>query len=322
MNDIKVTIYCLAYNHEKYIRNTLEGFVNQKTDFEYCVLVHDDASTDGTKAVINEYYQKYPDIIVPIYEKDNQYSKGVEIYSRIISPLIHSKYIAVCEGDDYWTDDKKLQMQFDYMEKHCECSLCVHNTKMINEDGSSRDIYFNQCKENRDYSAKDIIEATGGGLFHTSSFFYRYADRAKMTDAFQIDGIGDYSLAIFLSTLGHVHYFPEVMSCYRVGAVNSWVQREMGNRNRAIMFNKIVIKALKKMDIETKHIYEKSFSAAILKYEYRVCKLEFNLKKINKNNKLKELFEKESQAYKFKFYIKCILNKLRRSVYFWHEKNE
>lgn len=316
MNDIKVTIYCLAYNHEKYIRNTLEGFVNQKTDFEYCVLVHDDASTDGTKAVINEYYQKYPDIITPIYQDSNQYSKGVDIYSRTISPLIQSKYVAVCEGDDYWTDDRKLQMQFDYMENHCECSLCVHNTKMINEDGSSRDTYFNQCKESQDYSAQDIIEATGGGLFHTSSFFYRYVDREKMTDAFQIDGVGDYPLAIFLSTLGYVHYFPEVMSCYRVGSVNSWVQRTMGNRNSAITFNKNAINALHKMDVETKGIYKKSFSAAILKYEYRVCKLELNLEKINNDNKLKALFEQEPYTYKFKFYIKYILNMLRSNACF------
>ena len=89
-----VSVYCLTYNHEKYIKDALEGFINQKTDFEYEVFVHDDASTDNTAKIIKEYAQKYPHIIKPILQKENQYSKGVKIFYQYIYPRISGKYIA------------------------------------------------------------------------------------------------------------------------------------------------------------------------------------------------------------------------------------
>ena len=89
---IVVSVYCLAYNHEQYIRDALEGFVRQKTNFRYEVLVHDDASTDNTPAIIWEYAQKYPDIIKPIFQTENQYSKGVKILPEIIHPKSSGRY--------------------------------------------------------------------------------------------------------------------------------------------------------------------------------------------------------------------------------------
>ena len=107
--DIKLSIVCTAYNHEKYIRSALDGFVMQKTNFAFEAIVHDDASTDGTADIIREYAKKYPDIIVPIIQTENQHSKKVQITREIIFPMIKGKYIAFCEGDDYWTDPYKLQ---------------------------------------------------------------------------------------------------------------------------------------------------------------------------------------------------------------------
>ena len=119
--EIVVSTYCLAYNHEKFIRDALEGFVSQKTNFRYEVLVHDDASTDGTARIIREYEEKYPDIIKPIYQKENQYSKGIDIVGTIITPRLKGTYIAICEGDDYWTDPEKLQRQVDILEAMPSC---------------------------------------------------------------------------------------------------------------------------------------------------------------------------------------------------------
>ena len=98
---VMVSVYCLAYNHERYIRHTLEGFVRQVTNFRYEVVVHDDASTDGTLAIIREYEQKYPQLIKVIAQKENQYSKGVKIIQNVIFPTLQGKYLAICEGDDY-----------------------------------------------------------------------------------------------------------------------------------------------------------------------------------------------------------------------------
>ena len=124
-----MTVFCLAYNHEKYIRTTFEGFVKQKTTFKFKVLVHDDASTDSTPDIIREYMEKYPDMFEAIMQEENKYQQGIDIEDKYILPKIDTKYVASCECDDYWTDPNKLQMQVEYMEKHPDCSLCVHDTE-------------------------------------------------------------------------------------------------------------------------------------------------------------------------------------------------
>lgn len=122
-DNVIVTIRCLVYNHEPYIRQCLEGFVMQKTNFTFEAIVHDDASTDGSAAIIKEYAEKYPDIIKPIYETENQYSKHDGSLRRIMDSHTRGKYIAYCEGDDYWTDPLKLQKQVDFLEGHPEYGL-------------------------------------------------------------------------------------------------------------------------------------------------------------------------------------------------------
>lgn len=128
-----VTIRCITYNHEPYIRQCLEGFVMQKTNFPFEAIVHDDASTDGTAAIIREYAEKYPDIIKPIYETENQYSKHDGSLQRIMNAHIRGKYVAICEGDDYWIDPLKLQKQFDFLESHLDYGLVHTDFNIISE---------------------------------------------------------------------------------------------------------------------------------------------------------------------------------------------
>lgn len=122
-----VAVRCITYNQERYIRDALEGFVMQQTDFNFVVIVHDDASTDSTPKIIKEYSQKYPELIFPILEKENQYSKGPGNLGNVLNPIIeatNAKYIALCEGDDYWIDPLKLQKQVDKMESDPEIGMC------------------------------------------------------------------------------------------------------------------------------------------------------------------------------------------------------
>ena len=135
-HEVDVSIICTAYNQKKYIRNTLDGFLMQKTDFKYEIIVHDDASTDGTAAVIMEYANQYPDIIIPICQTENQYSQGVPFIFEYIIPMVNGKYIAYCEGDDYWFEPLKLQWQYDFMESHRDYIACGHNVVMIEDDNS------------------------------------------------------------------------------------------------------------------------------------------------------------------------------------------
>ena len=122
-----VSIICTAYNHGPFIRQCLDGFMMQKTNFPFEVLIHDDASTDNTAEIIREYEDKYPDIIKPIYQTENQYQKGIKIGVTYLYPRAKGKYIAECEGDDYWTDPLKLQKQVDFLEVNLDYSMCSHS---------------------------------------------------------------------------------------------------------------------------------------------------------------------------------------------------
>ncbi len=126
MNDIKplVSVFCATYNHEKYIRQCLEGFVMQKTTFQIEVIVQDDASTDGTSKIVNEYSERYS-FIIPIILKENIYSQGKDL-NEYFYKNARGKYIAICEGDDYWTDPYKLQKQVDFLEANEEFVICSH----------------------------------------------------------------------------------------------------------------------------------------------------------------------------------------------------
>lgn len=140
-----ISICCLSFNHAVFLRQCLEGFLSQQTEYSYEILIHDDCSTDGTIEIIKEYSQKYPDIIFPIFELENQYSKGkastIDFYNY---KRARGKYIAYCEGDDYWTDPYKLQKQVSFLEDHPEYSVCFHMTSIYEvETGILRPMCYN-----------------------------------------------------------------------------------------------------------------------------------------------------------------------------------
>ena len=121
-----VSICCIAYNQQKYIRQALESFLMQRTDFNFEVIIHDDASTDGTTEIIREYESKFPGIIKPIFQTINKYqSEGLNFQFKYVFPKAKGKYITFCEGDDYWIDPLKLQKQVDFLELHKDFGL-VH----------------------------------------------------------------------------------------------------------------------------------------------------------------------------------------------------
>lgn len=309
MQECILTVYCLAFNHEKYIRKTLEGFVNQKTSYKFHVVVHDDASTDGTKKIIEEYVQRYPELITPIYQTENQHSKKVDIYDNFLQPLMTSKYSAICEGDDYWCDPNKLQLQIDYMEQHPSCSLCVHNTELIKENGESKGIFLNETGVYKQITPEQVIEAGGGGLFHTSSFVYRTAFRHQKPKEFSIHGVGDYPLAMYLSMQGDVHYIGRVMSVYRIGSVNSWVKRVSNNPTLFDEHTRVEIEDLKRWDSMTEHKYHDSFVKAQKRSLYRSHLKKGNLRAIFRDPTMMEFFNENNFKQKCKTLVKAILKR-------------
>ena len=216
--EILVSIRCAVYNHEPFLRQCLDGFVMQKTTFRFEAVIHDDASTDKSVSIIREYAERFPEIIKPIYETENQYSKQNGILKRIITRACRGKYFAVCEGDDYWTDPLKLQKQVDYMEAHPDCSLCFTNAIMHWEDGSGKpDRVFAPGLEERDYAGTEL---TDDWITPTASIVYRKA--ITETDFYRqvvsnpkLSIAGDIPLVLTCKHLGKVHALKDVTCVYR-----------------------------------------------------------------------------------------------------------
>lgn len=227
----KVIIRCLVYNHEPYLRDCLEGFVMQKTDFPFKAVVHDDCSTDGSAAIIREYAEKYPHIIEPIYETENQYSKRDGSLRRVMdaATLGRSPYIAYCEGDDYWIDPLKLQKQVDYMDSHPECMMCCTNAEVTTPDGvlNKKDFQlmgWNVPQKEGNVDVEDII-LQGGWYLHTCTFMAKSNWKDDMPELARKCDVGDYPLMIFTALKGSVYYFQEKMAVYRYCSLGSWTSR-------------------------------------------------------------------------------------------------
>lgn len=257
-----LTAYCLAYNHEKYIGKTLEGFVNQRTSYRYKVIVHDDASTDGTAAIIKEYADKYPETIVPVFQKENQYSRHVNIFESFIKPLLEGKYIAACEGDDYWCDPEKLQRQIDFMESHPDFSACVHNTEKITEDGSPTGKFYNKSQVDHELPADETIRYSSH-FIHLNSVVYRREYRENKPAEFSMPKVGDSPLIIYLATVGRIWYMAPVMSKYRVFSSGSWTKAMNENKNLKIEHSKNAALVYEKMNEYTGYKYKRSFGYLI-----------------------------------------------------------
>ena len=212
-----VSVICTCYNQIDYISDALDGFVSQQCTFPFEVIVHDDASSDGTADVVLRYATKYPNLIVPIIQSENQHSKGVSGIDIGISHARYS-YIALCEGDDFWIDPFKLQKQFDFMESHEDYSLCLHNA--VIENCNLAMSYLSESGVDREKTAEDIICEGGGEINPTASFFFR----RRMLSRLCKGPVSDHFIMMELVSKGRVFWFADPMSVYRLNSKGSWSQ--------------------------------------------------------------------------------------------------
>lgn len=267
--EIMVSVICLCFNHEKYIRDALESFVRQKTAFKYEVIVHDDASTDKSAEIIKEYEKRYPDIIKPIYQTENQHSQGIKIVKTFVLPKISGKYVALCEGDDYWTDENKLQKQVDFLEDNPDFSVCVHNTEVEDMYKNKTEIKLSQ--NDKEMKLEDAL--TESKRYQTSSLLVKkefYVDKPSWVN--MVHGVGDLPSSIYYVLSGRVMYFGDVMSHYRYGVSGSWSQIHRKNLKKRIKNNTNIIKMLKEANKYYRYKYSNEFVRAILKYRLSIFK--------------------------------------------------
>ncbi|MDD5157876.1 glycosyltransferase [Sulfurimonas sp.] len=247
-----VSICTASYNHEKFIKQMLDSVVNQKTNFQFELLIYDDASSDNTQSIIKEYENKYPEIIKPIFQELNQFSLGKRPQMLFNLPRANGKYIIFIDGDDYWLDELKLQKQVDFLENNLEYMACAHNTKVLREDidVNNDELIVNNPQK----SIFGIEDFTKGEIyFHTASILYRFNDEMRTNKNFLNLYRGDWFRVMVFAQLGPTKYLDEVMSVYRIHNKGIW---SLLSKKEQIQKN---LKAILDINKIFNYKYEKNF---------------------------------------------------------------
>ncbi len=271
-----VSVLCVTYNHAPYIRRALDSFVMQKTDFPFEVIVHDDASTDGTTEIIREYAAKYPEIIKPIIQTENQYWRPNTPYLQtFLVPKAEGKYFAICEGDDCFTDPGKLQKQVGFLEAHPEYSMCVcRAARHFEGENAPADTYYPAEEKERDLDMHELL-CRGAGMFATNSFVYRREVCTEFPDTLYVEGITDYTTLLYAGMRGKVRYIPEVLCLHNDGVAGSWTANNWQKLEKRLASDEKVIAMLGRLDAYTKEQYHASVEEAVRIRRYYMAEAKY-----------------------------------------------
>lgn len=286
-----VSVFCITYNHALYIRDCLDGFVKQETDFEYEVVIFDDASTDGTSDIIRKYSKNYPNLIHAFIAKENSFKNSCrgELSKLLRKECLKGKFVAFCEGDDFWTDDDKLQLQVSFLLSHPEYSLTIHNAVKLNYLSNSKSNMVD-IESDRELDVRELI-MQNTGCFPFCSFVGR---KELFIDSFCLftSVVQDWPLQLYASHIGKVYYFSCAKSTYRYMINNSWTSRTLLNKKSRLLnvfyllemlnrFNKLSEFKYETTIIEKQCILWASIIDVLL---LRVDELSFLIKEIKKDN--------------------------------------
>lgn len=271
-----VSIVCTTYNHAAYLEDAIRGFLLQKTDFPFEIIFHDDMSTDDTREIINRYASEYPALIRTVFQKENQYSKGIKILLLAVG-YASGQYIAFCEGDDFWISPDKLQVQVDAISNLPDCEMCFHSAVVLKGEEPAKKLFCRRAKGNRLFGVEPIIRC-GGSFMPTASMLIRrvFFDRARQDDTgFFKKYLMGYFCQIFCSLAGGALYIDRSMSIYRSLSEGSWTQTLSRNVEFYKQWLTTYLVSLRAANARTAYKYSKAFSVPI-----RRC----HLSVLNNNN--------------------------------------
>lgn len=222
-----VSILCITYNHAPYIADALNGFLMQETDFPFEIIVHDDASTDGAQAIIKEYQAQYPGMIRAIYQEENQYSKGRRALG-FFQGLSDAEYLAVCEGDDYWLDAKKLQKQVHFLQDNQNYVITGHDAVVMDEQNQLIKHSKLPDTQKRDFTAAELAEDKAWIL--TMSWVYRNVVKDFAPERNMVRN-GDNFFISLLGQYGKSHFHSDIQpAAYRVHPGGVWSMASQDSR--------------------------------------------------------------------------------------------
>lgn len=309
-----ITIFCLTYNHIKYIKDTFEGFLKQKTNYIYKIFVYDDASTDGTSDIVREYALKYPELFDAYVASENLYQHSTqEEYARqmriLYSEHIQGEYIAWCEGDDYWTAPDKLQMQIEYMENHPECSMSAHASLWIDYQKKEKREYHPFNKDRYLTDNEIILQPTGN--LSTASLVMR-KDVLMKEDNFPLCDVGDVPIQLSALYRGKIYYFDRVMSVYRYMHDNSWSAVTDTDYYKTMLHSYYMLEFYQKYDGFTEKKYHSLIREKCICYMDNILYIDANIDQDEYENISQKVNKKTKEEYTDIIHNHCIVRKLMK----------
>ncbi len=315
-----VTVQCMAYNHEAFIRQCLDSIVTQETDFSFEVLVHDDASTDSTPDIIREYEARYPGVVIGIFQKENQFSRGgFAAVNAALMARSRGAYAAFCECDDYWTDSHKLQKQFDSLKKN-NAVLCTHKVGCVDINGAS--ILNKQIPHIDEAFAEDPDKMiprmfeywiSDSDIFHASSIFCRVDALLKDDPEFvHICKVGDAGFFLKAIANGRTVYLPELMSCYRQHGGGSWTESITKSRERLMAYGRNMCDTLESYKEYTKHRYDSCIDDKIHDYQFNMLMQEGRYREVF-DKKYRKTLNRKSMKHRVKLLLYCVMPSIMKA---------
>ena len=261
---VYVSIICTCFNQESYIKDAIDGFLAQETEYRFEIIIHDDCSSDNTHNIALYYQKKYPNIIKVIQPDCNLYSsKGMNYVLK--NAVIHAngEYIALCEGDDFWIDKHKLQKQIVELEKNKNISLVIHPAYKLFND---KDIELSYVHRNSKLSLHEVLEPSSEQFAPTASYFIRKEIFDRLPEWFYIAPVGDLFIEIFCGMQGEILFLSDVMSVYRINSKGSWSNSMEKDKQTYISFHEKMILSLRMIKSKIPNEYKKDLNLLIRKH--------------------------------------------------------